>query len=169
VTAARRSADVAEPTAPVRLVRMRWWHLDDVLSAEGELFGDEAWSAALFWSELAQTETCSYLCAVDPDDAVLGYGGLAAYPSGGEAYVQNLAVLPAAQGRGIGAALLDALLALADGAGIHTVGLEVRADNERAQLLYRRRGFSAVAVRRSYYQPSGADALVMVRQAGGEP
>ena len=39
--------------------------------------------------------------------------------------------------------------------------LEVRVDNLRAQQLYRRRGFTEIGLRRGYYQPSGADALVM--------
>ena len=39
--------------------------------------------------------------------------------------------------------------------------LEVRTDNDRAQRLYRRYGFVGIGVRRGYYQPSGADALVM--------
>jgi hypothetical protein len=46
--------------------------------------------------------------------------------------------------------------------------LEVRADNPRAQNLYRRFGFSDVGIRRGYYQPSGMDAIVM-RCGLGEP
>jgi ribosomal-protein-alanine N-acetyltransferase len=42
--------------------------------------------------------------------------------------------------------------------------LEVRADNEVAQGLYRRRGFAEVGRRRRYYQPSGTDAVVMKRE-----
>jgi ribosomal-protein-alanine N-acetyltransferase len=44
---------------------------------------------------------------------------------------------------------------------VPSVGLEVRSDNERAQRLYRRFGFRPVGLRRAYYQPSGADAVVM--------
>jgi [ribosomal protein S18]-alanine N-acetyltransferase len=39
----------------------------------------------------------------------------------------------------------------------------VRTDNDRAQRLYRRYGFTDIGIRRGYYQPSGADALVMRR------
>ena len=42
--------------------------------------------------------------------------------------------------------------------------LEVRADNEAAQRLYQRRGFTEIGRRRGYYQPSGADAVVMKRK-----
>jgi ribosomal-protein-alanine N-acetyltransferase len=63
--------------------------------------------------------------------------------------------------RGIGSTLLTDLL---DEAGRHDcteMFLEVRADNPRAQNLYRRFGFSDVGIRRGYYQPSGMDAIVM--------
>ena len=39
----------------------------------------------------------------------------------------------------------------------------MRVDNDRAQRLYRRRGFAGIGIRRAYYQPSGTDALVMRR------
>jgi ribosomal-protein-alanine N-acetyltransferase len=42
-------------------------------------------------------------------------------------------------------------------------------DNLRAQQLYRTRGFEQIGVRRGYYQPSGADALVMRRSLAAEP
>ena len=41
--------------------------------------------------------------------------------------------------------------------------LEVRADNTRAQRLYRWWGFAEIGIRRGYYQPSGTDAIVMRR------
>ncbi len=69
-------------------------------------------------------------------------------------------------GEGTGAALLDALLAEAARRGCTEVFLEVRTDNARAQQLYRRYGFTEIGIRRGYYQPSGADALVMRRVAG---
>lgn len=163
MTAGTRTGETG--TGGVGLTRLRWWHLDDVLRAEAELFGDEAWSAELFWSELAQPGR-TWLAAVDGSGRVVGYAGLARNPD--EAYVQNIAVVAEAQGRGTGAALLDALLAEAAADGLTAVGLEVRADNEPAQRLYRRRGFRVVGRRRGYYQPSGADALVMVREGRAE-
>jgi hypothetical protein len=64
-------------------------------------------------------------------------------------------------GEGIGSALLDGLLAEAARRGCTEIFLEVRVDNDRAQRLYRRRGFTEVGIRRGYYQPSNTDALVM--------
>ena len=47
--------------------------------------------------------------------------------------------------------------------------LEVRADNTRAQRLYRWCGFAEIGIRRGYYQPSGTDAIVMRRDLTGRP
>ena len=137
---------------------LRWWQLAPVVALERVLFGDESWSEASFWSELAQYDTRHYLAAWAGDD-LQGYAGLAAYRE--EAWVQTLAVAPDWQRRGLGTTLLQSLLAEARHRGARTVALEVRADNDAAQRLYVRHGFAVTGRRRGYYQPSGTDALVM--------
>ena len=139
---------------------MRWWHIDEVLPLEHDLFVDDRWTARTYWSELAQLDTRHYLVALD-GDAVVGYAGLCDYPD--EAFVQTIAVAPRSQGSGLGARLLQALLDEAARRGQGRVLLEVRADNQRALALYERFGFRRTAVRHGYYQPSGRDAVVMVR------
>ncbi|MEU4379611.1 ribosomal protein S18-alanine N-acetyltransferase [Micromonospora echinofusca] len=148
----------------VRLERFRWWHVDEVLPIEADLFGAEQWSAAMFWNELANGHF--YLVAVD-DGEVLGYAGLAVAPPD-EAWVQNVAVRRDAQRRGIGRLLVEALLAEAARLGARSTLLEVAADNAPAQKLYATYGFEPIGVRRGYYQPSNTDALVMQRSAGCE-
>lgn len=145
-----------------RLRGMRWWDIPAVMALEEELFGAERWSEAMFWSELAEHDTRHYVVAIDGDpgsERIIGYAGLCAYT--GEAYVQTIGVTGAAQGRGVGAWLLTELLDEAVRRGEPTVVLEVRADNGRAQELYRRFGFVAIGRRRGYYQPSNTDAVVM--------
>ncbi|MCZ7427297.1 ribosomal protein S18-alanine N-acetyltransferase [Micromonospora sp. WMMA1949] len=144
----------------MRLGRFRWWHIDEVLPIEADLFGAEQWSAAMFWNELANGHF--YLVATDDDGAVLGYAGLAVSPPD-EAWVQNVAVRRDAQRRGIGRLLLEALLAEAARRGARSTLLEVAADNAPAQRLYAGYGFEPIGVRRGYYQPSNTDALVMQR------
>ena len=97
---------------------------------------------------------------------LVGYAGIAfvAGPPQAEAEVHTIGVDPAHQGRGIGRALLRALLDVADAAHA-TVFLEVRTDNAAAQALYASEGFAVVGLRRRYYQPSGADAHTMRRDA----
>jgi [ribosomal protein S18]-alanine N-acetyltransferase len=145
----------------VGLRPMRLADLPAVLELEEELFAPDTWTAAMYRDELAHTDTRWYLVAEDGDELV-GYGGLIAYPD--EAHIATIGVTTARQGEGIGAQLLDALLGEADRRRVPVVLLEVRADNELAQGLYRRRGFAEIGRRRGYYQPSGADAVVMKRE-----
>ncbi|MFC8620512.1 ribosomal protein S18-alanine N-acetyltransferase [Micromonospora purpureochromogenes] len=148
-------------SAPVRLTRFRWWHVDEVLPIEADLFGAEQWSPAMFWNELASGHW--YRVATDVDGTVLGYAGLTVQPD--EAWVQNIAVRRDAQRRGVGRMLLEELLAETARHDVRTVLLEVAADNAPAQKLYATYGFEPIGVRRGYYQPSNTDALVMRRVA----
>jgi ribosomal-protein-alanine N-acetyltransferase len=147
------------PDGGIELTRMRWWHVAPVLRLEHELFGEETWSAAAFWNELAETGTRHYVVALRGAELV-GYAGLAVF--GDEAHVLTIGVTGAAQGQGVGTLLLRDLLAAA---GPRKVFLDDRVDNAVAQRLYERHGFVKVGRRRKYYQPSGTDALVMARQA----
>lgn len=60
---------------------------------------------------------------------------------GRAAWLDELYVVPAQRGQGIGAALLSAALDLAQRAGALAVDLEVETGHERAASLYRRAGF----------------------------
>lgn len=156
----------AEPVTPgaastVALRPMRWWDITAVMPIERDLFGDEAWSDTMFWSELAQRDTRWYV-VVDGDRTgeLAGYAGLCVFGTR-ESYVQTIAVGSSYQRRGIGTLLLRALIAEAERRGARQLDLEVRADNSVAQGLYLSHGFERIGRRRAYYQPSGVDAIVM--------
>lgn len=155
--------------------------LVDVLALEHELFPDDPWTPEMFADEVAfPPESRLYLLAeVDAGDGgvadsdivsgrgaaggtvMAGYAGMMFIPGGTQADVLTIAVRQAYWGKGIGSALLSALLGAARDRGCAEVFLEVRADNPRAHGLYQRRGFEDIGVRRGYYQPSGVDAIVM--------
>jgi ribosomal-protein-alanine acetyltransferase len=97
----------------------------------------------------------------DAEPVMAGYAGLLFVPGGIQADVLTIAVRASYWGRGIGSALLDALIEEARARDCAELFLEVRADNPRAHGLYLRRGFEEIGVRRGYYQPSGTDAIVM--------
>ena len=157
----------------VRLRPMTAADLPAVMVLEEELFAPDTWTEAMYRDELSRAATRHYVVAEfhleggDDDEPgpgaplLVGYGGLIAYDS--EAHVATLGVAAALQGEGVGSLLLDDLLAEADRRS-PVVLLEVRADNEAAQRLYRRRGFEEIGRRRGYYQPSGDDAVVMRRK-----
>jgi ribosomal-protein-alanine N-acetyltransferase len=151
-------------TTSIELTPLRWWQLEDVARLELEIFGTDGWSPELFWSELAQSELRHYLVA-EQAGRIVGYAGLAAWAA--ESWVQTVAVAEAVRGCGIGRRLMEALLAEARRRAARTCALEVRADNDVAQQLYASLGFRRIGIRRGYYQPSGADALVL--QAELEP
>jgi ribosomal-protein-alanine N-acetyltransferase len=142
----------------VTIERLRWWHIEALAPIEADLFGAERWSPAMFWNELANGH--HYVVALENNE-VVGYAGLSV--GAGEGWVQNIAVRRDRQRRGIGRALLEALLGEADRRQVKAVLLEVAVDNRAAQKLYDSYGFAPVGVRRGYYQPSNTDALVMRR------
>lgn len=104
------------------------------------------------------------------DDQLAGY--FVAMKGVDEVHLLNLAVAADRQGQGWACLMHDALVnwALRQGAG--WIWLEVRASNQRAQLLYDALGYQRLGLRKDYY-PAGAnrreDAVVMsLRLAGGE-
>ena len=147
----------------VRLRLMAGRDLAAVARLEQALFGEEAWSVDMLAAELAAAGTGRFYLVAEETGVVAGYAGLLA-PGGGQADVLTIGVSEDRWGRGVGTALMTGLLAEARRRGCGEVYLEVRVDNERAQRLYRQLGFAQVGLRRGYYQPSGADALVMRRE-----
>lgn len=144
-------------------VQLRPMTADDlpaIMELEEDLFAPDTWTVEMYRDELSQAATRHYLVA-ENGSGVVGYGGLIAYDD--EAHIATLGVALDRQGEGLGSLLLDALLAESDRRCTPVVLLEVRADNEVAQGLYRRRGFTEIGRRRRYYQPSGTDAVVMRR------
>ena len=119
--------------------------------------GDDPWNAQTFLDALAAGH---YYLSARNGDSLIGYAGLARV--GADAEIHTLAVDPLYHRRGVGRALLRAVLDRARGA---TVFLEVRTDNESAINLYRSEGFKVIGTRRRYYRPSGADAFTMRREA----
>jgi [ribosomal protein S18]-alanine N-acetyltransferase len=100
-----------------------------------------------------------YWIVAEADQKVVGFGSLNLVADRAE--IHTIAVDANRAGQGIGSALLSDLVAASVDRGCHDVLLHVRADNLRAQKLYERFGFTEMVVRPEFYQPSGADAIVM--------
>ena len=102
------------------------------------------------------------LLVASAGDEPLGCGALLALaPDIGE--VKRMYVRPAARGRGVGEALLRALLAHADSLGFTRVRLDTAPELLAAQALYRRFGFTEIPPYRSGLLP---DALCFERPVG---
>lgn len=145
------------PAAGPAVRPLRPGDLDTVAAMERELFGAGAWSRAALAEELDGPGR-TYLAA-ELDGTLVGYAGLRF--DGDDADVMTLGTTTAHQGRGIGRALLHALLAQARDLGAARVFLDVRVGNDPAVHLYSSEGFEQIGRRRGYYQPEGADAWTM--------
>ena len=78
-----------------------------------------------------------------------------------EAHMTTIATAPEYQRSGVATTMIiDAVRTLRAG-GVRHISLEVAANNDAAQSLYRRFGFAPIAVRKNYYPVTGQDALVM--------
>lgn len=133
--------------------------VDAVLGVEVRAYA-YPWSRGNFVDSLAAGYRARL--ARDAEGAVLGY--FIAMPGVGELHLLNLTVAPEHQGRGLGRALLEAVVAEARALpAARLLLLEVRDGNERARRLYAARGFAEVGRRRGYYPARGGreDAVVM--------
>jgi ribosomal protein S18 acetylase RimI-like enzyme len=75
-----------------------------------------------------------------PDGAIIGGGRLVHYLNNAE--IADLNIAPAYQGQGIGAALIEVLLAIGRHLRLPAVEIGVTAENSRALALYQRLGFT---------------------------
>lgn len=149
---------VGSARAPLRL---RPLTPDDVPALdvlEKELFGAAAWSAESLADEVVGPGRW-YVGAQYGAGPLVGYAGL--WFDGYDAQVMTIGTAAAHQGRGVGRALLDALVVRAREVGATSVLLEVRVDNEPALRLYQSVGFTKLGLRRGYYQPENKDAWTM--------
>ena len=132
--------------------------LPQVMDLERRLFQNEAWLEQTMATEIISGQT-HYVGAFDV--SLLGYAGLKVSGPSYSSDVQTIGVEPASQGKGIGRALMNELLAVTKRRGSEEVFLEVKAGDESAIALYVSLGFEQIDVRKRYYQPSGEDAIVM--------
>ena len=129
-------------------------HIPQIAALERLCFS-EPWSEKSLSEEIENP--AAYFIAAVENGAVLGYAGM--HTVLGESYVDNIAVLPAHRGRGIGRALTAALVGHARAGGAF-ITLEVRASNVPAVSLYASLGFEKAGVGRDFYKAAREDALI---------
>lgn len=118
------------------------------------------WSRQSFVEEMERNACARYLVAEDERGDIIAYGG--AWIILDEGHVTNVAVARTHRGKGIGRALMLALMQYAANLGAAYLTLEVRRSNAVAQRLYRSLGFVELGVRKHYYEDNGEDALLLV-------
>ena len=132
--------------------------LEALVDLEALTFPEDPWTPFMLADEL-MSPASRYWIAADESGAPIGYGGVKV--GGDQADVMTIGVAPQARGRGVGRAILDALLDWARQAGAAEIFLDVRPSNEVAITLYRSRGFEDLGRRPWYFRNPVEDALEM--------
>ena len=128
---------------------------------------EELWRTRL--TENSTPGKTDLLLVAEQDGTVVGSAGL--HPAGNalrrrHALMLGISVLPAAQGQGVGRALMAALCDYADNwMGALRLELDVYTDNARALALYRKFGFSIEGTHTGYAMRNGqyVDSYSMAR------
>lgn len=145
--------------SPVLIRRMREEDLPEVLAIEQLCFSNP-WNRETFLGEIQNKAISFPLVVIHREEKkVVGY--VIFWQIGDEAQINNVAIHPGFQGRGLGELTMRYVLERMKENGVHFVSLEVRASNQRAQSLYRKLGFSILGVRKEYYSRPVEDAYVM--------
>ena len=125
----------------------------------------ETMSFSMPWSLHAFTEATrnpNYRFLVAEENGeILGYCGFVYVLD--EAEIPNVCVSAEARRRGIGRALMSALVEMAGELGIVTLHLEVRKSNLPAQNLYHAIGFEEIGIRKNFYDLPKEDAILMCK------
>ncbi len=114
----------------------------------------EPWSAKAIMEEAER----GYFIAAFADGAFAGYAGMIQVLD--ERDICNVATVPEFRGKGVGRAIVAALLENAKITGASVVMLEVRASNTAAIALYEKMGFTLVGKRKNFYSFPKEDALL---------
>lgn len=83
-----------------------------------------------------------------------------------EADLNSIAVSTDFRRKGIGEAIVLAMIEMLEGNGVALINLEVRVSNVPAISLYKKYGFKECGVRPKYYLDNDEDALIMKREIG---
>lgn len=120
----------------------------------------QPWSQPSLLEAISQ-EQCWFVSAVSVSGTLVGCAGM--HMICGECYIDTVAVHPDWRGRGIGRALMKALIQRAERINAAFLSLEVRPSNASAVWLYRTMGFEYVGTRRNFYEEPKEDAAIYTR------
>jgi len=148
---------VARPPVRVRVDRMTVGDIPAVHAIESRSFSTP-WPSYAFRQEIETNRLARYIVARD-EERIVGYAGI--WLMVDEAHITTFAVAPDRRRRGIGEALLIALLRMSGQVGASVATLEVRVSNMPARKLYEKYGFRPAGIRPRYYTDNNEDALIM--------
>lgn len=130
--------------------------LEEVAALEEAVFS-QPWSKKSFADSIAKSENL-YLTAYENGELV-GFCGL--WGVGEEGQITHVCVKDTARGKGIGKALVLAMLEKGKERGLQAFTLEVRVSNTPARELYKKVGFTEAGIRKGFYDAPKEDAMIM--------
>ena len=143
-----------------RIIDMAEPHIKEIYEIELRSFSSP-WSKNDLLNELSNKHAV-YKVALK-DDIVAGYAGMRHIIN--EGHITNIAVDVPYRRMGLGAMLLEELIAAARGMEMIGLTLEVRESNTAARNLYIKYGFVPEGIRKNYYKaenkPGREDAVIM--------
>ncbi len=141
----------------LEIQQMTQEHIDDVLTIEQSCFA-LPWTREDFEREMTENKLAIYIIAV-LDGKIVGYAGMWHVVT--EGHITNVAVLQEYRKQGIGNALIEEIIRIAEQREMIGITLEVRISNIAAQKLYTKYGFRPEGFRKKYYQDTKEDAIIM--------
>ena len=147
-----------------QIIPLNEMHVSEIAALEAATFS-LPWDEAAIRAEL-ENSLALWLVAEGEDGTVMGYVG--SQTCFEDADILNVAVLPAARRRGIGAALMTELERRLLPRGVERITLEVRASNLPALRLYEGLGYLRVGLRKNYYEKPREDALILQKTLNPE-
>ncbi len=138
--------------------------VERVVELENILF-TSSWNASDFMYEILENQF-SYNFVLEEDEYIVGYVGV--WIMYEQSQITTIGIDPHYQRRGLGRALLEAMIDFALQQDCQVMSLEVRISNQKALSLYQSLGFQTKAIRKNYYQDNHEDAYLMVKELEGQ-
>ncbi|MFR7590580.1 MAG: ribosomal protein S18-alanine N-acetyltransferase [Longibaculum sp.] len=138
--------------------------VERVVELENILF-TSSWNASDFMYEILENQF-SYNFVLEEDECIVGYVGV--WIMYEQSQITTIGIDPLYQRRGLGRALLEAMIDFALQQDCQVMSLEVRISNQKALSLYQSLGFQTKAIRKNYYQDNHEDAYLMVKELEGQ-
>ncbi len=131
-------------------------HIDGIMEIEMDSFAIP-WTRRSVEGEL-NNKLAIYVVALE-NNKVIGYGGMWHVVT--EGHITNVAVHRDYRQQGVGNAIINKLIEIAQEKEMIGLTLEVRKSNAAALGLYKKHGFRLQGIRKEYYEDNKEDAYIM--------
>ena len=136
--------------------------LDDIYELDVQTFA-MPWSKEALSYDILENDN-AFVIVAEYEGEFAGYADI--WTVLDEADLNSIAVRVDFRRKGIGDAIMLAMIEMLSTSGVATINLEVRVSNIPAIKLYKKYGFKECGVRPRYYLDNGEDALIMKRETG---